>query len=565
VQNKQGEFLGGINMRTKKCILVVCLLLTGLLFSGGNVFANDFKLLDRNFHINGFFMQELNYGAGNAKYDGRLTSAYTTFQVEWSYQISDSVSLYSINRVFGDWAWDIHHGSSWWKDANFTAGKEYRARKKMQWEWDQYNQGWESLRELYLDINLEKWSFRLGKQQVVWGETDGLRLMDIINPQDLRRQFILRDSDEGYEHTRIPLWLIKIMYFPGWEPMGIRDLQFEFVLNPGKVRQNRLNLYYSDGGLWTPETANVPKHFHFIVDDKRPSTRLDRAEFGLRIMGDFKDWIFTLNGFYGTQIDHALYLKPGSIGLTENPRDGRFIHQNYTKEYGWMKILGFTLNRELEWIRLRGTTSPVLRVESLYEFSKYYQNEGDKVGDAAWTGLNPKFPYKRDFDEIRTMLGIDWNIYIRPLNKRESFFCSAQFFLFYIRKKDGELVNAPFYYKESAVNGLPLGLPHTEFLTGFNGGRNKHIDPWRVHQTQKYGSLMIQTQYFNKRIVPTALFVYDFEEHGLAIKSKLNFNFGSHWRPELGFLYFRGDHDTGKFIGLFQKNSEVYMKIKYQF
>lgn len=552
-------------MKTKKCFFLVFLLLVLTLFSLQNVFANDFEIFGRNFHINGFLLQELNVGVGNGEYDGRVTSAYSTFQVEWSYQISDRVSLYSINRVFGDWAWDINHGSHWWKKANTTPGKETRARRKMQWEWDQFNREWESLREIYLDINLDKWSFRLGKQQVVWGETDGLRLMDIINPQDFRRQFILRDSDEGYEHTRIPLWLIKMMYFPGWEPFGVRDLQFELVINPGKVRQNRLNLFNSDGGVWTPDAANLPKHLNVVVDDKRPSTRLNRAEYGFRLMGDWNNWIFTLNAFYGTQIDHALYIKPVSITPARNPRDGRFVDFNIEKRYGWMKLVGFTLNRELEWIRFRGTTSPVLRIEALYEFDKYFVNEGDKVGDAAWTGLNPKHPYKRDFDEIRTMFGLDWNIYIRPLNKRESFFLSAQFFIFYIRDKDGELVNAPFYYTDEAVNGLPLGLPHTEFLTGVNGGRNKYIDAWRVHQTQKYASLLIQTNYNNKRIVPTAMFVYDFEEHGVAIKAKLNLNYGSHWRPELGFLFFHGDHDTGKFIGLFQKNSEVYLKIKYQF
>lgn len=45
--------------------------------------------------------------------------------------------------------------------------------------------------------------WRIGKQQVVWGEADGLKLLDVINPQDFR-EFILDDFDD----SRIPLWML---------------------------------------------------------------------------------------------------------------------------------------------------------------------------------------------------------------------------------------------------------------------------------------------------------------------------------------------------------------------
>jgi hypothetical protein len=42
------------------------------------------------------------------------------------------------------------------------------------------------LREAYVDLALPPFSFRVGRQQVVWGESDNFRALDIINPLDLR-------------------------------------------------------------------------------------------------------------------------------------------------------------------------------------------------------------------------------------------------------------------------------------------------------------------------------------------------------------------------------------------
>jgi len=67
----------------------------------------------------------------------------------------------------------------------------------MEWEWNINDRGWEVFREIYFDIYTENFQFRIGKQQVIWGESDGLRLMDCINPQDMRYEFNLRDSDEA--------------------------------------------------------------------------------------------------------------------------------------------------------------------------------------------------------------------------------------------------------------------------------------------------------------------------------------------------------------------------------
>lgn len=57
------------------------------------------------------------------------------------------------------------------------------------------------LRDAYAELYLGNHLLRLGKQQIVWGALDGLKVGDVLNPQSFR-EFILDD----FGHSRIPLW-----------------------------------------------------------------------------------------------------------------------------------------------------------------------------------------------------------------------------------------------------------------------------------------------------------------------------------------------------------------------
>ena len=57
------------------------------------------------------------------------------------------------------------------------------------------------IRDFYLELRSEKGLARLGKQQIVWGRLDGIKVLDLVNPQDFR-EFIMDDSGD----SRIGLW-----------------------------------------------------------------------------------------------------------------------------------------------------------------------------------------------------------------------------------------------------------------------------------------------------------------------------------------------------------------------
>ena len=64
------------------------------------------------------------------------------------------------------------------------------------------------VREAFIDFLLPPFSLRIGRQQVVWGETDNFRALDVINPLDLTWHW----SWESWEDIRIPLWMARGVY-----------------------------------------------------------------------------------------------------------------------------------------------------------------------------------------------------------------------------------------------------------------------------------------------------------------------------------------------------------------
>ena len=74
------------------------------------------------------------------------------------------------------------------------------------------NTGTAELRQFYIENRFGKGLLRLGKQPIVWGRLDGIKVLDVVNPQDFR-EFILDD----FADSRIELWSAYLDYtFGDW-------------------------------------------------------------------------------------------------------------------------------------------------------------------------------------------------------------------------------------------------------------------------------------------------------------------------------------------------------------
>lgn len=85
---------------------------------------------------------------------------------------------------------------------------------------------WEALLDL---TPTDRLSLRFGRQFISWGETDGLRLLDVINPADSTFSPPVAPNLFDLDETRIPIWALRATYtvFP------VTNTILEFFAAPG--------------------------------------------------------------------------------------------------------------------------------------------------------------------------------------------------------------------------------------------------------------------------------------------------------------------------------------------
>lgn len=111
-------------------------------------------------------------------------------------------------------------------------------------------------REFYLDIALDNTDIRAGRQFVVWGILEGVRIVDEINPLDFR-ELILPDLLD----SRIPLWMLKIDHYRDegtYQLLWIPDLLFHQPAPPGsewELLQEVPGTVYPEESLENSEVA----------------------------------------------------------------------------------------------------------------------------------------------------------------------------------------------------------------------------------------------------------------------------------------------------------------------
>ena len=142
------------------------------------------------------------------------------------------------------------------------------------------------LRELYLDADLSsadlQGRIRLGKQQVVWGQADGLRLLDVVNPIDFR-EFILDD----YDDSRIPLWMVNLEFF-----LTFGDLQILWIPDTTVHDIPALGSAYEI----TAPFVNIPSNLDLVLlPAERPNDPWADADIGLKLSLFADGWDITLN------------------------------------------------------------------------------------------------------------------------------------------------------------------------------------------------------------------------------------------------------------------------------
>jgi len=191
------------------------------------------------------------------------------------------------------------------------------------------------LREFYLDTSIKNNIVVLGKQQVVWGKSDGLKVLDIINPQNYR-EFILDDFDQ----SRIPLWIVNTDI-----PISNVTLQLLLILDQTYHEFATSGSHYQfTSSIIIPATpAGVNVQFNPTIT---PDNTLQDADAGFRLSTFTHGWDLTFNYLYHYDDTPVLFRtvnnSPGGLNI------------NITPQYKRTNLIGGTFSNTFGSLTLRG-------------------------------------------------------------------------------------------------------------------------------------------------------------------------------------------------------------------
>ncbi len=144
--------------------------------------ARELLLFDRPLTLLGYITQGAGFSLSHEHYDTEegLQTALTNLFLETDYKMTDKLKFYTSGRLSVDWAYQLNSDRDSWNDKLFNKSKGHL---------NVDGNYWQILNEAHFTWTPGNFFFRLGKQIVSWGEMDGFRLMDQINPLDSRRGF----------------------------------------------------------------------------------------------------------------------------------------------------------------------------------------------------------------------------------------------------------------------------------------------------------------------------------------------------------------------------------------
>jgi hypothetical protein len=385
----------------------------------------------------------------------------------------------------------------------------------------------ERLFQAFFDAQFGDLFIRFGRQILAWGETDAFRLLDNINPVDNSFGGFLISLDE----RRVPLDMLRANYYVG----TLGPLSEIFVEGYAAVDKEvgwfpGANVHYS---AWALPNLGAPSADVRTVY-KRPPASISSARGGFQVkfnapmpgLGDATFGVAHYYTYFDTPGLENRVLRGPIPGVPEiypdTDPDGAGFPDDIDRPVGGRvkaiqspprtQVTGATStfvipSRYARRIGLGG--EPVIRTELAYfrDEPRFRQLNVDPFLIAAQPECL-RAPIgtecsggRRLGDSWNFVLGIDMNQFIRPLNPRQSFFISTQFFYKHLKGAA----------KRQPISGFPAQvldgevLPVPEFFLQGTG------QPVFIHHPvdQFLQTLLVSTSYFSGQVSPSLLMLYD--------------------------------------------------------
>ena len=197
------------------------------------------------------------------------------------------------------------------------------------------------LRELYLQASLGDAFLTLGKQQIVWGKADGLKVLDVVNPQTFR-EFILPEFDD----SRIPLWSVNV-------ETRLRGIDVQAILVPDQTYHE---IPRADAAFAITASRFVPPSPPGVpvtqLAPRRPNRFLADADTGVRLATFWEGWDLSLLYLYHYEDVPVPRRQATPTGLLVTPEYDRahLVGGTFSRAFGSLTVrgeLGYTVGRAL--------------------------------------------------------------------------------------------------------------------------------------------------------------------------------------------------------------------------
>ena len=225
------------------------------------------------------------------------------------------------------------------------------------------------VRETYADISAGDWDFRLGRQNIIWGEMVGLFFADVVSAKDMR-EFLLPDFDM----LRIPQWALRSEYFKGnfhGEAIWIPYPTYDEIGVPGAE-------------FYPYPSPPPPGYGEVIAGEHRPVGSLADGNYGVRLSELINDW--DVSAFYYSSMDaSATFFR--EIVTTPIPT------VVYTPDHRRIEQAGSTLSKAYE--------DTVLRLEAVYTHDRWFAVNDISNADGVTQADTLDYAAGLDYNAIR--------------------------------------------------------------------------------------------------------------------------------------------------------------------
>jgi len=301
-----------------------------------------------------------------------FTKIRNVVSINWQYLLTSRIKFYTSGWAYYDHVYDLFN-------ADTIAARSVRDEDEPLVFLEQLKREKDDkraeIRELYVDMFFDNLDIRLGKQYVVWGVLEGMRIVDEINPMDFHELITPELLD-----YRIALWTLRADYYAGkttYELIWIPEL----VFHRSAPRGSEWELFQVLDGTTKPKSFEP-----------------EFSEIGFKVTRDLLDAEIALSYFYTWDDYPTTFRVISQEDVTSaTPSEELPIFPTYTR----MQIFGLTFTKEI--------SGDILKAEFAYVKDKYfaivdkYDDKGFLISDGDVQRDHIRWGVGYDF----SMLGAD--------------------------------------------------------------------------------------------------------------------------------------------------------------